>query len=294
MMVSVIIPSHNRLHLLKEALDSVLLQTYTDYEIIVVDDGKPEDLEPYIVEYKDRVIFFQIPSANTPSVPRNIGIKESKGKYIAFLDSDDLWLPDKLKTQMDIFRENSFVSLVCSNAYVFGAGSKLFLSGKNEKVGFLLNELIDDNFVITSSCIVKRDAFDACGYFLEDIFFKGVEDYELWLRIARWFDIYYSPLPFVIYRDSNTTFRSRIPLLEYYDRINVICAMLYSALLPVVNRHIDNRIYEGDINKLYCFISLRDGKQLLKLFKELLIRKPLKAPLLCCRVALRIITVVGN
>lgn len=107
-MVSVIIPFYSHLDWLEEALESVFDQTYKDYEIIVINDGSTEDLTNFKKKYLDRIVYFEIKNSG-PAYARNVGIENAKGKYITFLDSDDLWLPTKLEKQVRFMEDHSVV-----------------------------------------------------------------------------------------------------------------------------------------------------------------------------------------
>ena len=103
--ISIIIPTYNRSYCLEESLDSVFSQTFTDYELIVVDDGSTDETQQVLAKYASRLSTFSIPHAG-PSAARNAGLRAARGDFIAVLDSDDLWVPGKLMQQADFFRAN--------------------------------------------------------------------------------------------------------------------------------------------------------------------------------------------
>ena len=103
-MVSVIIPVYNRAQYIKDCLDSVINQTYKAYEIIVVDDGSTDNLREILVPYMDKIQYIYKQNGG-PSSARNAGTKVSNGEYIAFLDADDMWLPEKLELQIELLKE---------------------------------------------------------------------------------------------------------------------------------------------------------------------------------------------
>ena len=105
-LVSIIIPTYNRTEYLKYTLESVINQTYPATEIIVVDDGSPNTKTQTLCQHYKNVAYYKIENSGGPATPRNFGFKQSKGQYIAFLDDDDLWLPDKLSKQVKILEEN--------------------------------------------------------------------------------------------------------------------------------------------------------------------------------------------
>ena len=103
--ISVIIPTYNTAHYLQEAIESVLAQTYTDFELIVIDDGSTDNTKEVVAPYLDRIVFLETEN-NGPSKARNRAIRESSCEYVAFLDADDIWYPDKLDRQMTLLSKN--------------------------------------------------------------------------------------------------------------------------------------------------------------------------------------------
>ena len=184
--VSVIIPTYNSANYLPEAIESVLAQTYKDFEILVMDDGSTDNTKDVVAPYLDRIIFLEGPNGG-PSKARNRAILESSSEYVAFLDADDIWYPDKLDRQITIFAENQHYSLVHSDAsytriYTSQEDRTWFSLKKRVKSGWIFSELLTENFIILSSVIVKRDCLNRIGLFDEDL--KCWEGYDLWLRIA--------------------------------------------------------------------------------------------------------------
>ncbi len=212
-LVSVVIPSYNSAEYLAATLDSVLAQkgagSLFQQEIIVVDDGSTDNTQAVVEGYGERVIYHKIENSGRPAVPRNIGLKKAKGEYVAFLDSDDIWLPAKLKGQIEILNRDPKVILVSSNAEKIDA--------KGIKMGGLVvieqllprepgySELLKNNFICTSATVARRDTLVQMDGFDEKPELKAVEDYELWLRIAAKGKIAYQVSPNVLYRvhDSN-------------------------------------------------------------------------------------------
>lgn len=207
-LVSVVIPSYNSQDYLPDTIDSVLGQRGVggifELEIIVVDDGSTDDTQAVVEEYGEKVVYRKIKSSGRPAVPRNVGAKMARGEYIAFLDSDDIWLPAKLKEQLGIFADHPNIVLVSSNADKIDA--------KGERFGELVvtkellpkqtnyNELLKNNFICTSATVVRKDAFLSAGGFNESPNLKAVEDYELWLRLASRGEIAYQEKPTILYR----------------------------------------------------------------------------------------------
>jgi glycosyltransferase involved in cell wall biosynthesis len=118
--VSVVIPTYNSAHLLDDALQSVLEQTYKDFEIIVVDDGSTDNTSEVVSKYNDKLHYFRVDNRG-PAKARNYGISKATGKYIAFLDADDKWLPTKLEKQVSMFEQNPEFGMVFTENSLFDA-----------------------------------------------------------------------------------------------------------------------------------------------------------------------------
>lgn len=200
--VSVIIPTYNGRNYVCQAIDSVLDQTYTDYEILVIDDGSDEDITPLLAKYGDRVQYFY-KSNSGPADTRNFGLKRSKGKYISFLDHDDLWHPDKLKVQAEILDHNPDCSLVyCYPSLIDADGRKIpserpshFPSGR-----VFLDFLRRNRITTFSASLIRRDIFDVVGLLDDSPCVTICEDYDLWLRIADVSEVLFTPEDLVLYR----------------------------------------------------------------------------------------------
>ncbi len=185
--VSVIIPTYNRRDLVQRALQSVFAQTYSDFEIMVVDDGSTDDTRA-VVEGRDRVRYLCQANAG-PASARNLGIRQARAGIIAFLDSDDVWWPDFLETQLDVLSHYPEVALVCARSVVEGREAKYFPLGQELIVGDLYLSLYRKSFVRTPATVVRKSCLDAVGYFNESYLWS--EDHDLWLRIASQYTIAY-------------------------------------------------------------------------------------------------------
>ena len=198
-MVSVVIPTFNRRDYITIALDSVLAQNYKDYEIVVIDDGSRDDTKEVLRPYQDAISYFYQENRGI-SGARNRGIRESRGDYIALLDSDDYWLPEKLKRQVDRIRkepECGMVATRCSSIAPDGTFRKKNRPGKS---GWILNDIFKANFIRTSSALITRKCFDTVGLFDESL--PEGEEYDLWLRIAKQYPIAFINEPLTVYTDN--------------------------------------------------------------------------------------------
>lgn len=184
--VSVIIPTYNRADLLPRAISSVLNQTFQDFELIIVDDGSTDNTKQVVEEFqkKDkRIKYIWQENSGGPAKPRNTGIKNSQGEYIAFLDSDDVWLNKKLEIQLNKIGENNY-DIFFSNWYFWNPET----NQKNKAFNFnplnnkkdLFKLFVKKNIGWLSTAIAKKAKLEKVGYFDEKL--ESSEDYDLWLR----------------------------------------------------------------------------------------------------------------
>ncbi|HEV8287270.1 MAG TPA: glycosyltransferase family 2 protein [Chitinophagaceae bacterium] len=187
-LVSVIIPTYNRCLLLQEAIASVMAQTYTNWELIIVDDGSTDDTVETIRKINDyRIHLIAVPHKGHLGILRNIGVVNSKGDWLAFLDSDDLWLPQKLEKQLKVLNQEK-------KRWIYG-GSQLI--NENKKIiphktksgnlvpGWIVEEVINTSIDFSpSSLVIEKKFFNEVGQFTEERELFCREDHELTLRLA--------------------------------------------------------------------------------------------------------------
>lgn len=197
--VSVVIPTYNRSHLIARAIQSVLDQTYQDLEIIIVDDGSTDSTEEIVKSFKnDNIIYIQHNINKGPSAARNTGIKASKGEYIAFQDSDDEWLPEKLEKQIDVFCNSPLeVGVVYTSIIRIENDKKIYIPRDcfTLKEGKIHDELLKENFVGTPAVLIKKECFEKTKYFDENL--PALEDWELWIEISKYYDFRYINKPLI-------------------------------------------------------------------------------------------------
>ncbi len=199
-LVSVVIPTHNYGRFLREAIDSVLAQTFQDLEIIVVDDASTDETRAVVAEYGDRVRYVYH-EGRRPNRTRNVGLDAARGRYVAFLDADDKWLPEKLRLQLPLIEARPDVGLV------YG-GIRLFESGTGATVGYhpldrcrrgrVLRELFLWQMIPSPTPLIRREVFARVGRFDEAEI--AADDWEMWLRIASAYDLDFVPSPVALYR----------------------------------------------------------------------------------------------
>lgn len=185
---SVVIPTFNRAEEVNRAIRSALLQTITDLEILVMDDGSTDNTREVVAGFNDpRIIYEWEPHSGVPPVPRNRGISKAQGEWICFLDSDDWWMPNKLEVCLEHINEN--VDLICHDLEIIRDKPALFgrkrPKGRRLTVPVLIHLLVNGNAISHSSVVVRKSLLDQVGGMDENPEIVGVEDYSTWLRIAQ-------------------------------------------------------------------------------------------------------------
>ncbi|SMQ61701.1 teichuronic acid biosynthesis glycosyltransferase TuaG [Pseudidiomarina planktonica] len=191
MKVSVVIPTFNAERYITATIESVLNQSHQDFEILVVDDCSTDNTVKYIREIMlsdSRINLIELDdNTGGPATPRNTGIKNASGEWLAFLDADDLWSPEKLSVQLTIAKECN-VDFLCSKTYDFKGDKSSYVNeycGNKFRTKTLnFRSLLFKNVIPTSSVLVRRDII-AKYNFNRDKGYVAVEDYALWLELAR-------------------------------------------------------------------------------------------------------------
>ena len=181
--VSVIIPTFNRAAKTARAISSVLYQRFTDYEIIVVDDGSTDNTEKALHQFKDRIQYIAHDANQGVSAARNTGVAVSQAPLIAFLDSDDYWLPHKLGVQTAFFEQNPN-AVICQTEETWIRNGRRANPGRRhlKPSGDVFEASLALCLVSPSAAMLRREIFEEVGVFDEDL--PACEDYDLWLRIA--------------------------------------------------------------------------------------------------------------
>lgn len=255
--VSVVIPAYNCERFISDAIESILRQSYKDYEIVIVDDGSTDKTAEIIKQYNNEKIKYIYQTNGGPAKARNTGIFNSKGEYIAFLDQDDAWLTNKLKLQVEVLENNNRVGLVYTDIYivrddVFNNSTLKFRRSfqiRPPQRGKVLKDLFLENFIPTSSVMVHRECFEKIGMF--DLSLPPIEDYDRWLRISAQYDIDYIDKPLVKYRDHVACFRKN-EVLTVTNTINTLNGILsdYHILKKLLGERINERL-----SRLYIILG---------------------------------------
>ena len=190
-LVSVVIPAFNASEWIAETIESVIDQEYQNFEILVIDDGSTDNTEKIVSSFGPKVSYYYKINGGQSSA-RNFGIKNAKGKYIAFLDSDDLWFKQKLKLQIELLEQNKF-KWAYTDGIAFDNSTNEILFRFNNKSkqyeGDILIKLFQSCFIPMPTVIVKKEVFSEIGYFNEDHQFRNREDWEMWIRSAQKYPI---------------------------------------------------------------------------------------------------------
>lgn len=218
-LVSVIVPHYNRNELISNLIQNIIHQEYRPIEVILIDDGSDTPIS-FTAGVSDdvpvRVI--NLTHSGCPGSVRNVGIQAANGKFIAFLDSDDLWLPQKLRLQMEVFDKKPFVDLCHGNVLIIKDGTprkvcRHLSTGHQLSYGELL---LKDN-VFTSSVIAKKIIFTTEQFNK----YPSAQDYELWLRLVRKFNFFYLSEPLYIYADTKQDSISRKSIQRYLNLLKI-------------------------------------------------------------------------
>ena len=189
-LISIVIPTHNRPDFLKKTIQSILDQTYSHLEVIVISNGFNKINRDVANFFNDqRIIYGEQENSGGPSSPRNHGIQLAKGEYIAFCDDDDLWMPDKIAKQVKVLFENTDVGLCYTNMIRFDERREWINPGDNGKADF--DSLLYVNTIPVSSIIIRKSLLDKYGAFPESSIVGFAEDYEFVLRYSYYTKLYH-------------------------------------------------------------------------------------------------------
>ncbi len=267
-MVDVIIPSYNRKDLLNRAIQSVQNQTFKDWQLWVVDDGSTDNTSTEFTRRFSSHPQMHIISLRTNrgvSYARNKGIKQGNAKWVALLDSDDEWLPEKLKRQLELATHNPQLSIIHCNEVWIKAGKKITQKKKHKKQGgrvFISSVQLCG--ISPSAVLLKRSLLNEVGLFRED--FPVCEDYEMWLRITSRYSVGFVKEPLVVkYGGHNDQLSHRYPAMDYW-RVKSLKIYLKDKKLTVEEK---DKVREILIKKTQILLKGYDKYQNFKHKKEI-------------------------
>jgi len=223
--ISVIIPAHNAAALVPLTIRSVQAQTFSNWELVVIDDGSKDatadSVRPFLSDSRVRYVFQE---NQERSAARNNGISRSAGAFIAFLDADDLWHPQKLETQLALMESNPEMGMCYTYTAVMNSdgGNPRAFSQPMAREGWIFGNLVRGNFITVSSVMLRRSVVQEVGLFDPNPALLGSEDWDLWLRISRKF-------PVGVVRKYLTTYRSHLGAQSH--------SKIFQGALGVLNKH---------------------------------------------------------
>ena len=307
--VSIVIPTYNTARYISEAIESVLVQTYRDFEIIVVDDGSTDntyevikqrhanntrDVElievtnpfqrtqrTYLTQLTQLIYIHQENGGRASA--RNTGIKAARGKYVAFLDSDDLWTPEKLEKQVDIMEGNKNIDFLFGDKQRFSDDGTIITSSMFARRGYnpdffgdslfvrdAYKKLLQEPYIPTGTVIMKKECFEKTGLFDEAIY---AEDWEFWLRIALFNNLAYSNELWELERDREgsgsknlkAVSLSNISSLEKHERE-------FNDILKNLNIDLNSKIRDSYRDTGHFLLSTHENLPARECFKKSLLR----------------------
>lgn len=275
-MVSVVIPTYNRALYLRQAIKSVLMQTYKKFEIIVVDDGSTDNTKDVVSQWPQVRYINQ--ENQRIAVARNTGMKNAKGEYIAFLDSDDLWAPEHLQRCVQILEENDHVGLVGGSHAYFNDNGKILktLVQSASPEGKVLKDMFLKNTPFqTSTVVMRQNLLSQVGYFNPKVGNGLVgEDYEFFCRIIKHTQVAYVKEILVFYRTHADNITNKYDLCVICNSKRYV-ANLFPELLPLLCQA------EAEVFARAGYLSLHRGSRMrgLKYFIGSILRCPFCNPM---------------
>ncbi|MCF3646977.1 glycosyltransferase family 2 protein [Planktothrix agardhii] len=209
-LISVVIPVYNGAKTIQQTINSVLNQTFKDWELIIIDDGSQDSTVKIIREIEDsRIRIFSYDNGGL-SLSRNRGIHHAQGEYITFLDADDLWTSDKLEAQFQALEEHPEAAVAYSWTDYIDQSSQFLHSGRHITInGNVYQHLLVNNFLENgSNPLIRKQALNQVGGFDSSI--NSVADWDMWVRLAALYQFVAVPLPQILYRVSTRSMSSQI------------------------------------------------------------------------------------
>jgi glycosyltransferase involved in cell wall biosynthesis len=262
--ISVVVPAYNGERTILKTLESIKKQTFSDFEIIVIDDGSTDRTVELVNTVKDeRIKIFSYKNGGLP-VARNRGIAHAQGEYIAFIDADDLWTPDKLASQLEALQNNPKAGLAYSwTNYMDDNAENVYQGHSIYYDGDVYADLLRWNFMASgSNPLIRREAIEDAGEFEPTL--RSAEDWDYWLRIASRWQFALVPKAQVIYRKSSGAMSSKIDVMEKYN-LMVIDRAFQAAPphLQHLKRQSQAGVYEFMAHLAWCYAPIAEKPKII-------------------------------
>ena len=242
-LVSVIMPTYNQAQFIGEAIRSVIEQTYSNWELIVINNFSEDDTVSVVEGFQDkRITLINFKNNGVIAASRNAGIRQCKGNYIAFLDSDDIWLTDKLSIQMSYLNKHKEVGLIGTNAIVIPGNKKLHNNIRSNRI-VSTKELFLKSVIVNSTVLMRDSIVKKIGFLDENPAIRAAEDLDYWIRASFEMKLAVIKKSLIFYRIhpgnaselNKNTLNSRKIFFELY--------------LRVLSKYDNNLIFKKAINK---------------------------------------------
>lgn len=223
--VSVIIPCYNRDAYIKKTINSVIVQTYPHIEILCVDDGSTDRTREILETYKDKIQILEHPERKNKgqSAAINLGLKYSHGEYIAILDSDDLFFPEKIEKQVSFLAKHKEFGLVYSDGYNINAAGEILYNIFPEnhiEDNSPVRMLMECHFNLPSNSLVRKSVFDKAGFFDESM--RSAQDHDMAIRIMEITQAAYLNMPLWCYRRHSESQSGKHALRRWYTGLRIL------------------------------------------------------------------------
>jgi glycosyltransferase involved in cell wall biosynthesis len=261
--VSVIMNCYNGEKYLREAVDSVYAQTFTDWEIILWDDASTDGTESIARSYDKKLKYFKGEKASSLGQARNFALEKATGEFIAFLDQDDLWMPEKLEIQIPVFQSDEEIGIVISDIYFFNDNEGIIKQAylkKKPPTGFVFRELLKNYFISLGTAVVRRKSLENLTYWFDERF-NMIEETDLFIRISHTWKLGYADKPLGKWRMHKDSWTFSQPLSLPEER-NIMLDT-YARIFNDFNTTYANEIrYLRAMNDSYiAMVDLEDGRQ---------------------------------
>jgi glycosyltransferase involved in cell wall biosynthesis len=280
-LVSVIIPAYNKSEYTCRAVDSVLNQTYSPVELIVVDDGSTDDTRERMAAYADRLVYIRKPNGGACSA-RNAGIRIAKGEFIGLLDCDDMYLPQKIELSVKHLQDHPELGFVHTKAFLIDREDKtvrVYERPENRTQGWIAPRLILGNFICNSTVVIRKSCLDAVGLYDESIFTPA--DWDMWLRLSERYQTDYIDVPLTKYRITDNYIFNKLELAEREEAVMIEKFFERNRSLDRLKGKV---LSNWHLRYAQCYVVKEDGARVKNELKQALALNPYNAKAWAVRI----------